>query len=294
MTPPSTLFWRVVGRKLVDFFGGRVDYCSCDDVEWDYIIPAKTNEENCPDDGPKLTAFQERMLQIQPLVFDDLKGYWVELTMSKRCFVKITPAELCTKIHDACSVQDEDADLSRIFDACKGDFEVSFSCDTFYYKEDPSDGEGPCFLGIKTLSNGLTCWGMVAGGDWESPVFFIVYFDGDRLRVYIPTLGNPWNTNTKRAYGNDKEADWEDANDRIWPELKGKSENDGSVAELVDFSEKAIKQDILSRFELKAPSVVVKDEDSVQQQLKALSARILVLEGMQNKPPDEYDYIIHY
>ena len=63
-------------------------------------------------------------------------------------------------------------------------------------------------LGVQTLDNGLTFLGAWGGGDWESPVFFIIYFDGKKLRGYIPdTKGNPWNHKTKSAFGNNDEED---------------------------------------------------------------------------------------
>ena len=43
---------------------------------------------------------------------------------------------------------------------------------------------------------------VTAGGDSETPLVFIIYWDGQRLRGYVPKNGNPWNTMTKRAYGN--------------------------------------------------------------------------------------------
>lgn len=72
-------------------------------------------------------------------------------------------------------------------------------------------------LGLHTLASGLSYLGLTAGGDWEYPVFFLIYFDGRRLRSYVPTRGNPWNTTTRRAYGNDGEADLKNAK-RRWPE----------------------------------------------------------------------------
>jgi hypothetical protein len=48
---------------------------------------------------------------------------------------------------------------------------------------------------------------MCAGGDWEYPVYFILYWDGTHLRAYMPTKGNRWNTDSKEAYGNDADAD---------------------------------------------------------------------------------------
>ena len=56
--------------------------------------------------------------------------------------------------------------------------------------------------GFRVAPNGLPYWGDDAGGDWEVPVFFIIYWDGKKLRGYIPTEGNTWNTDTKTAYGN--------------------------------------------------------------------------------------------
>jgi len=64
-------------------------------------------------------------------------------------------------------------------------------------------------LGYHTLDIGLTFFGVLAGGDWESPVFFIIYWDGKKLRGYIPKNGNAWNHNTHEAFGNDDEADVE-------------------------------------------------------------------------------------
>ena len=63
------------------------------------------------------------------------------------------------------------------------------------------------FLGGQTLDNGFTFWGFSAGGDWEWPVFFLFYFYGKKLRAYIPTEGNRYNTDTMKAYGNDSDAD---------------------------------------------------------------------------------------
>jgi len=53
----------------------------------------------------------------------------------------------------------------------------------------------------------ITFYGVIAGGDWECPIYFIIYFDGKELRGYIPGKGNYWNTDTKQAYGNNEDAD---------------------------------------------------------------------------------------
>lgn len=71
------------------------------------------------------------------------------------------------------------------------------------------NGEGMCgcekICGFHTLPNGLTYLGITAGGDWECPLFYILYYDGEKLRGYLPTDGNFWNTDTKTAYGSEEE-----------------------------------------------------------------------------------------
>lgn len=83
---------------------------------------------------------------------------------------------------------------------------VSFGLNNFYYKGDE--------LGYQTLSNGLSCLLMRAGGYQEWPICFIIYFDGMNLRGYIPKDGNPWNTDTKQAFGNNRIADHKNARKR--------------------------------------------------------------------------------
>ena len=41
----------------------------------------------------------------------------------------------------------------------------------------------------------------MAGGDWEVPVFGVVYFDGDNFNCYIPENGNCYNKKTNVAWG---------------------------------------------------------------------------------------------
>lgn len=41
-----------------------------------------------------------------------------------------------------------------------------------------------------------------AGGDWEAPLQCIVYFDGKKLRGYVPKDGNSYNFKAKAAFGN--------------------------------------------------------------------------------------------
>lgn len=57
---------------------------------------------------------------------------------------------------------------------------------------------------IITLENGLTFCLCCAGGDWETPVYFIIYIDNENyLRAYIPSHGNTYDLKTKEAYRSD-------------------------------------------------------------------------------------------
>jgi len=88
-----------------------------------------------------------------------------------------------------------------IYDLSKVDYDTeNFEC---------ADGEGyvgyDC--GFQTLSNGLTALFCTAGGYWEYPICFIIYWSGKELRGYIPTKGNRWNRSQQCAFGNDHESD---------------------------------------------------------------------------------------
>lgn len=154
--------------------------------------------------------------------------------MSRKFTIKLTKQELATKIADMV-VKDEDYDpddtdcWGKPRETFHGDdlkFLVSakygvssfISCLPEKIQKDLSKVEfdmeniewvpGEAYVGaddlvgIRTLPNGLTYMGVTAGGDWEMPIFFILYFDGKEIRGYIPKEGNTWNFKTKSAFGN--------------------------------------------------------------------------------------------
>lgn len=59
------------------------------------------------------------------------------------------------------------------------------------------------WIGYHEMDNGFTFLGCAAGGDWEYPVHFAVYYDGKSLRGYVPRYYNSYNLKTKQAFGND-------------------------------------------------------------------------------------------
>lgn len=75
LMPRSTGFWIACGHRLVDFFGGRIDYKDCDDESKDYFVPKKSRKLNCPDDGEAWDKFEERIMAIEPITKVELEEY---------------------------------------------------------------------------------------------------------------------------------------------------------------------------------------------------------------------------
>ncbi len=123
---------------------------------------------------------------------------------------------------------------------------------------DSEDGDMEYVMGFQTLDNGLTFLGIQAGGDWEHPIFFIVYSDGSQLRAYTPKEGNVWNTDTKQAFGNDEEEDIKNLLSRGVIDSKTADElieGDFSAPyDMLHFDVKKLKEDILKRITYKNES----------------------------------------
>lgn len=154
---------------------------------------------------------------------------------------------------------------------------VNFDFENYEY-----DGRGLCGYpcGYKVLSNGMPCLFVNAGGDWEYPICFAIYFDGAQLRGYVPQKGNMWSRKCKTAFGSEGESDLGDDKDvmcasyeqiveeaKEWASAedvkkakealeKEKAKNDEYFDFSHDFldnfvSEKAIFEDIMSRIKEK-------------------------------------------
>ena len=124
----------------------------------------------------------------------------------KRKFVKISIDELKSKLGDKGIplISEEYNDIIT------KDFKYKF-CDWEYYTSDEEEIGGKTlselsngWVGFHTLSNGLTFHGTVAlAQDGGMAVFYITYFDGKNIRVYMPTRGNLVNTDCKTILGNE-------------------------------------------------------------------------------------------
>lgn len=164
------------------------------------------------------------------------------MSKAPRYFEPIGYFDFIQKVNDAKDRTKEEGTFCALFTTVEKDLKVEFDRENTAAGQ--ADGMGPeGLMGHVSLGNGLEFWGLCAGGDWEFPVYFIVYWDGRKLRGYVPTAGNPWNTTTKRAYGNDVETDLKDALKRGYAD-PGDTDFD---AHDCDFEPGKILDDILGR-----------------------------------------------
>ncbi len=132
---------------------------------------------------------------------------------------------------------------------------VSFDLENFECSGDDFDQKqwggliGPRMFG---KIPGIGCYG---GGDWEYPLFFIIYLDldGKTLRSYVPKDGNIWNYDTKSAFGNDENGDREFIEKWARANLPGNSDCNFDrldvldLAALIMFNPEKIIKDIEAR-----------------------------------------------
>ncbi len=74
LNPKSTDFWIAIGRRLVDFFGGELDYSDCDIDDVDYARKSKGNNLNCPSNGKPWMSFQNRLMEIKPIHISEMSS----------------------------------------------------------------------------------------------------------------------------------------------------------------------------------------------------------------------------
>lgn len=155
-------------------------------------------------------------------------------------------------------------------------FEKDLKVDFGFENYDDCGDFGPkSLMGFQTLPGDLHIFGCAAGGDWEHPVFFCLYWDGKKLRAYIPTEGNPWNTTNNLAYGNDSKSDFKNCHKR-WPDKYPIDEDDpeGAYFEIDNhsFDEDQIKKDILKRITIAAPKATVDpSKKTLRQRIEGLT-----------------------
>lgn len=85
-------------------------------------------------------------------------------------------------------------------------WDVQFSFENTYMSNDPYKEYCKQYCGIFKIED-TPCLGFIAGGDWEQPIYGIIYSLNDKLYGYIPEQGNYFNTKHMSAFGNNPEDD---------------------------------------------------------------------------------------
>lgn len=136
---------------------------------------------------------------------------------------KIEPEKIQDLLRERCGQEDDfrpfkeekEEDLEIDLSCCRrvdkireGLQRVSFDFENYECTPGSSMGRFENLLGPRYFGK-IPAVGCAAGGDWEYPVFFIIYVDqdGTTLRSYIPKDGNTWNYDLGLAFGNDEMAD---------------------------------------------------------------------------------------
>lgn len=117
------------------------------------------------------------------------------------------------------------------------------------YKFDNENIE--CIGDVKMSKKGVPYLECYAGGDWECPVCFFIYFDGHHFRGYVPLKGNAICRTTKSAFQGDTDSDGKEMN-FIRKELNiSKNEACPLRPNDVGYNINACLEDFLSRIEVK-------------------------------------------
>lgn len=128
---------------------------------------------------------------------------------------KVEPKEIENLLREKCNQaggsEGPRIDLSSCHEVDKigeGLKRVSFDFENYEHTHGSHIGQFRNLLGPRYFGK-IPAVGCAAGGDWEYPVFFVVYLDNDgaTLRSYVPKNGNTWNYDADSAFGNDEKSD---------------------------------------------------------------------------------------
>lgn len=69
LAPGANSFWLAVGKRLVEIFGGHIDYVDYDEPDYDYSVRQKTFMGS--DDGPSWQRRQNALIAIKPVTAEE-------------------------------------------------------------------------------------------------------------------------------------------------------------------------------------------------------------------------------
>jgi hypothetical protein len=70
LSPNATAWWIAAAKRLVDFFGGSVDFSDCDSIDVDYA--KEPSPLNGASDGQEWEALHQAILDVQPITEAEL------------------------------------------------------------------------------------------------------------------------------------------------------------------------------------------------------------------------------
>ena len=125
-------------------------------------------------------------------------------TSAGRYFVPISATELREKILKAWTKSANYAGLEATAETAIPYHRLSSQVikdlsKVYFTGERSSTEEAARITGYHTLSNGFAYLGVVVESREEAPFFYVIYWDGKKLRAYIPSAGNTWNTDRRSA-----------------------------------------------------------------------------------------------
>jgi hypothetical protein len=74
IAPGSNKFSIALGKRLVDFFGGWVDFNDCDSLHRDHEAPIPAFGVNSAEDGKPFWDLQKRMASVKPLTLKEINS----------------------------------------------------------------------------------------------------------------------------------------------------------------------------------------------------------------------------
>lgn len=127
--------------------------------------------------------------------------------MSRYYSPNITKEEFLEKIKKIAIHFDENYELPKKVDTDLAKVVFDWENHTLHFDEETGKFDEDNFsnypVGYQEIGPRFHVFFVNAGGDWEYPICFILYWSGSAIRAYIPTEGNAFNKKYKTAYGSE-------------------------------------------------------------------------------------------
>lgn len=124
-----------------------------------------------------------------------------------RYYGEISKDDFLSKIKEVMDNEDYPYEMPK---EIRKDFKIDFDFENYTDFND-TNGFSDYPVGYKELADGFHVFFVNAGGDWEYPICFIIYWGHNKkLRAYIPKDGNAWHRKEKCAYGSNDSGEYDE------------------------------------------------------------------------------------